>query len=222
MIYNTVLFDLDDTLHDRNKTLCNFSTLFMAKYSHLMDDSRLNIKELLIRVDCKGYRPRAEMLKDLTSKIKWKSTPAIAELVDFWNAEFPGCAEPMPYLYEVLDDLQEKNIKMGMVTNGGTNFQNAKIKKLNLRKYMDCIIISEEAGISKPDPAIFRLALSKMDASPKSTLFVGDYPSTDILGAMNAGLDAAWLSNREIWNIVQYAPKYTLENLTDLKKLLFI
>ena len=75
-------------------------------------------------------------------------------------------------------------MKMGIVTNGSSYFQNTKIDLLDIRKYMDCIIISEEVNLRKPDPEIFRLALTEMHVDPGSTMFVGDNPSSMFRGPM--------------------------------------
>ena len=81
---------------------------------------------------------------------------------------------------------------MGIVTNGDSLLQQTKIDKLNLRKYMEAIIISEELKMRKPDSEIFLLALSKIQSRSETTLFVGDNPSIDIKGAINAGLVSVW------------------------------
>lgn len=209
MIFNTILFDLDDTIHNRNKSLCKFVDLFKLKYSDSLNyESNLIIKDIFFEIDCQGYRPREEMFKELQNKILWKYKPNLKELIDFWDVEFPKCAEPMPNLYNVLDFFMNENIKMGIVTNGHSDFQNTKIDKLNLRKYMKTIIISEEVNIRKPQPEIFHLALSKINSNKETTLFVGDNPLWDIKGAIDVGLISAWLSNGKKWDV-----KYCMQNI---------
>ena len=173
MNFDTILFDLDDTLHDRNKSLCKFVELFKQKYFYAMNyDSNLIMKDVFIEIDMQGYRPRKEMFEELLNRISWKYRPDINELIEFWNVEFPKCATPMANLYGVLDYFMNQNIKMGIVTNGNTDFQNIKIDTLNLRKYMKTIIISEEVNIRKPDPQIFNIALSAINSTNETTLFV--------------------------------------------------
>ncbi|WP_017415492.1 HAD family hydrolase [Clostridium tunisiense] len=217
MIFDTILFDLDDTLHDRNKSLCNFIDLFIFEYSHALTyDSKLIMKEVFFQIDWQGYRPREEMFTELQSRISWKYKPNLKELVDFWNKEFPKCAEPMANVYKVLDFLIQENVKMGIVTNGHSDFQNRKIDKLDLRKYMKTIIISEEVDVRKPNPEIFHLALSRANSNSKATLFVGDNPQCDIKGAIDVGLSSVWLSNGQGWDINEYMPKYIINNICEL------
>jgi putative hydrolase of the HAD superfamily len=218
MIFNTILFDLDDTIHDRNRSLCKFVELFNLKYTHALDyNSKAIMKDIFFEIDRQGYRPREEMFKELQSRIPWKYKPNLTELIDYWNIEFPKCAEPMVNLYNVLDFFMNENVKMGIVTNGYSDFQNTKIDKLNLRKYMKTIIISEEVNIRKPNPEIFYLALSKINSNSETTLFVGDNPLLDIKGAIDAGLHSVWLSNGRVWDTKDYMPEYVINNISELK-----
>lgn len=222
MIFDTILFDLDDTIHDRNKSLCKFVDLFKLKYSDELNyDSKLLMKDVFFEIDCQGYRPREEMFKDLQNIISWRYKPNLKELIDFWNVEFPKCAEPMSNIYNVLDFFMSENIKMGIVTNGHSDFQNTKIDKLNLRKYMKTIIISEEVRIRKPHPEIFHLALSRINSNNETTLFVGDNPLWDIKGAIDAGLISVWLSMGQVWDTKHYMPKYIINNISELMNISF-
>jgi putative hydrolase of the HAD superfamily len=222
MTFDTILFDLDDTLHDRNKALCKFVDLFVLKYfPDLNYDSNLIMKGIFFDIDKHGYRPREEMFKELQSRISWKCNLDLKELINFWNAEFPKCAQPMANLYNVLEFFMSNNIKMGIVTNGCSDFQNTKIDKLNLRKYMKTIIISEEVNIRKPNSEIFQLALSRINSINETTLFVGDNPLWDIKGALDAGLIPVWLSNGQVWDTKYYLPRYIINNISELMKISF-
>jgi putative hydrolase of the HAD superfamily len=216
MYFDSILFDLDDTLHNRNKSLDKFANLFEQKYNQLIKYKK-NIKALLFEIDQRGYKPREEMFKEIQNRISWVVKPDIQEFIDFWNVEFPKCAEPMDNLYSTLNYLYLDNIKMGIVTNGESLFQHTKINRLCLNKYMKTIIISDEVGIRKPDKDIFLLALSKLESKGESTLFVGDNPTTDIKGAIDAGLVTVWLSGGEKWSNCDYMPQYTISDIAELK-----
>lgn len=217
MFFDSILFDLDDTLHDRNRSLIKFIDIFILKYCLVMENSiDFNIKNIFLEIDRRGYRPREEMLKELQNRISWVNKPNIQELLEFWNSEFPICAEPMPDLYRTLDYFREKNVKMGIVTNGGSLFQHTKIEKLDLGKYMKSIIISEEISMRKPDKRIFLYALSQLESEGNSTIFVGDSPSLDIKGAIDAGLVSVWLKNGEAWDNYDYRPNYIISNISEL------
>lgn len=66
------------------------------------------------------------------------------------------------------------------------------IKVLGIENYFDAILISEWEGIKKPNPEIFKRALSKLDAAAYESMYVGDHPENDVLGSKNIGLSAVW------------------------------
>ena len=71
--------------------------------------------------------------------------------------------------------------------------------------FMDFVLISEEAGVHKPEKAIFDQALGKAETTAERSLFVGDTPSTDIDGARKAGLHAVLMDPRDKWSELEGA-----------------
>ena len=82
---------------------------------------------------------------------------------------------------------------MALVTNGSQS-QRAKIDAVGASVYFDTVLISEEVGIAKPDPAIFRQAMSRLNAAPERSVFVGDSLEHDMVGARNAGMMTVYLN----------------------------
>jgi putative hydrolase of the HAD superfamily len=96
---------------------------------------------------------------------------------------------------EILPELRNRAGAVGLVTNGASQTQRDKIAVTGLSRYLDVIVISGEAGVAKPDPEIFDLALGKLGVPPGAAWHVGDSLAADIAGARNAGLAAAiWLN----------------------------
>ena len=85
--------------------------------------------------------------------------------------------------------------KLGIITNGFTELQRARLVRTGLGNHFDVLVISEEVGVAKPHRGIFEHALSMMgQPSGSDVLMVGDNPDSDILGGLNAGLDTCWLN----------------------------
>lgn len=61
------------------------------------------------------------------------------------------------------------------------------LDRLGLTMQFDCIVISGEVWVDKPDPRIFRLALDALSCAPDEALFVGDSLSTDMAGSRAVG-----------------------------------
>lgn len=86
-------------------------------------------------------------------------------------------------------------VKMGIITNGFTALQQARLQRTGFLEYFDLLVISEQVGHAKPHPAIFEYALEKMGNPPRQrVMMVGDNPDTDILGGINAGFATCWLN----------------------------
>ncbi len=81
-----------------------------------------------------------------------------------------------------------------IVTNGITAVQKSRIARSPLKDVISGMVISQEIGAAKPDPAIFNAALRLLGIRPQDALMVGDGVNSDIRGANNAGIDACWVN----------------------------
>lgn len=127
---------------------------------------------------------------------------------------------PLDGAISLLNSLRGK-AKLGIITNGFTDLQEARLKRTGLREHFDVLVISEQVGIAKPHRGIFEHALKIMGIQAREqVLMVGDNPDSDILGGMNAGLDTCWLNvdNRPISNGI--TPQYQVATLKELEYLL--
>lgn len=69
-----------------------------------------------------------------------------------------------------------------------------------IAEFFALILDSARVGWSKPDPRLFRLALSELDVDAARTLFVGDSMPRDMIGARDAGLRHVWLAPADARN----------------------
>lgn len=83
---------------------------------------------------------------------------------------------------------------VGLVTNGPAEIQRPKIELLEIEPLFPVIVISEEAGVWKPDPAIFEIALERCAIAAADAIYVGDSAEHDIPGAHAAGMRAVWVN----------------------------
>jgi putative hydrolase of the HAD superfamily len=117
-----------------------------------------------------------EVSKDLS-----KSFEEIMKKVESWT-EYPD-------VRPALERLRRRDFKLGIVSNA-TDLLNKVFDNLDLRKYFDFVIISDEVGVRKPSPRIFMMASEAAGASPSRSIYLGDKPAVDINGATRAGMNA--------------------------------
>jgi putative hydrolase of the HAD superfamily len=160
-----------------------------------------------------AFRAEASLSPSLTPYLLRMSD----RFLDFCSSK-PGLVDGAR---ELVDYLKQKGYRMHITSNGFHEVQYKKLAACGLRDYFDTIILSEDAGANKPSQAFFAYALQRSEASPSTTLMIGDNLQTDILGALNAGLDAL-LFNR--WNVetdaCPQAPTFVVNTLHEIEGVL--
>jgi putative hydrolase of the HAD superfamily len=218
---SAVLFDLDDTLLDRPRSLRELARRFIRTFpGDLAAQDGERVYQAWTEADASGYKSRSLMAKELLSSVKWRHAPPPAEIEAFWQREFPSCSVLEDGAEALLTFLKGNAIKTGVVTNSKTEFQKAKIAHVDLGKHLDLVIISEYVGLWKPDPRIFMLAMERLGTTPDRTVFVGDNPEADIAGARNVGMHVIWKKARLPWPENLTAPERSVEKLGEITAML--
>ena len=111
--------------------------------------------------------------------------------------------------------------RLGIITNGFTELQQARLERTGLAHHFEVLVISEQVGMTKPHRDIFDHALSLMgDPARDRVLMVGDNPDSDILGGINAGLDTCWVNVDGRTAAEAVTPTYEVASLAELERLL--
>jgi putative hydrolase of the HAD superfamily len=97
------------------------------------------------------------------------------------------------------------------VSNG-----NADVERVGIAHYFRATISAREFGVGKPDPRIFHAAAGAVEVTPEGVLHVGDDATLDALGALNAGMQAAWINRADNLWPHELEPHVTLANLAEL------
>jgi len=138
---------------------------------------------------------------------------------DFLSAMAEICV-PLEGAVSLMKLLKGK-VKMGIITNGFTALQQARLERTGLLEYFDLLVISEQVGHAKPHPAIFDYALAKMGHPPRNrVMMVGDNPDSDILGGINAGFATCWLNADNRARPEGINPTWQVASLHELARLL--
>ena len=131
-----------------------------------------------------------------------------------------------PGAKEVLHTLKERGCKIAVISNGFKEVQYRKLRNSGIIGYIDAFFISEEVGVHKPSPIIFRMALQalcgeenynnfELRAKIKSqTLMVGDDFTNDIEGAQVFGIDQFYYNPKH--KPCDGGPTYESDNLLEI------
>jgi HAD superfamily hydrolase (TIGR01549 family) len=218
-----VLFDLDDTLCDyAGARLGRLRIAFSLAMRGQEADNAVDLDRLI--EDSLAIHPHGtEHFAELFARHGIGGEDAAAMAADWYRANrfhglclFPDAVETLQAVRRALPGR-----RLGMVTNGPTEVQRAKIELLGVAAHVDFIIISEEFGAWKPDPAIFYEALRLGGVSAEDAVFVGDSPDHDMTGARAAGIRAIWVNrSRQPWPLEAPPPDVEAPDLSAVRTLL--
>jgi len=123
----------------------------------------------------------------------------------------------LPGALTLLEFLSSRT-QLGIITNGFTELQKIRLKKLKVAHHFSLLVISEEVGVAKPDNAIFNYAFKQMEQVNKSQIImVGDNIHSDIQGGINAGIDTCWLNATNSEKPENITPHFQIAQLSELK-----
>jgi putative hydrolase of the HAD superfamily len=212
-----ILFDLDITLIDRTQSIqCYAARLQRDHADNLATATVADIAAAIVTADAGGYRPRKALFTELIQCLPWQAPPTVAHMQAHWEAWFPVSSVAREGLVETLRALSTQGIRLGIVTNGAVQRQDAKITHLQIRPYLSTIVISDAAQVKKPDPRIFAQALTEIGCVASQTWFVGDHPHNDVLGATASGMRAIWLTGFHPWPTEHPEPPWHIHSLCEL------
>jgi putative hydrolase of the HAD superfamily len=216
-----VLFDLDHTLTDREKSFRKMAERMRKHYSKdLRPCSSEDLLTAFQRFDGRGYRDRDKFCGDLCTHLPWKNPPKLADLMKFWSDNFPHCAVESDGAKNMLEEFRSRGLRLGVVSNGNGPSQNIKVDILGFRPFLEFVLVSGEVGVNKPDERMYQLALDTIKLPPGQVVFVGDHPLNDVIIPQRLGMSAVWISGIFDWPAGYPLPSFSVQSLAELPTLI--
>lgn len=201
--FTTLLFDADDTLLDFHKderqALIKALTHFGVPVTEENIQIYSDINQGMWRQLEKGEITKPELKRTRFKKF--------FEAIDFHCNEDPLTVNEhylsllgeggntLDGAVEAVKSLYEAGYKLYIVTNGVAATQAKRLQRSGLLPYIKEVFVSESIGYQKPRKEYFDAVLEKIVEKDKSKILViGDSLTSDIKGAMNAGLPCCWLN----------------------------
>ena len=204
-----VLFDLDDTLVHRARSIAAWAARFARDFADRLPDADVDeIAELSLAQDNGGYLGagsphesiRAAVGATLASRLHWAGRVDAREIEDHWRAQLPAHSVEMPGASAAVDALAQRGLRLAIVSNGAERSRAATLANLAFRDRIGTLVSSERAGARKPEAAVFTLAASELGVAPHDCWVVGDHPINDVAGGEAAGMKAVWLTGFHRWD----------------------
>jgi putative hydrolase of the HAD superfamily len=194
-----LLLSLDNTLIDRIGAFRTWGRKFLADVGAPDYDI-----DWLLSVDADGMTSHWDLAEAIRARYRLR-IPAI----DLVEAIGEGVLEHLrldPLVGCALNIAEDAGWAPVVVTNGETRQQQEKVLRTGLDRYVADWVISEEAGVRKPNPRIFAIAAERVRMRLGGAWLIGDSPEADIGGAEAIGVPSVWLHREREWLDRRYAP----------------
>ncbi|MFH1642144.1 MAG: HAD family hydrolase [Nanoarchaeota archaeon] len=212
-----IIFDMDDTLYEEQQFVMSG---FRAVSEHLAAKYNLdcsNIFKILKHDFENGIRKKNFNI--LLKKLKLNES--LDHLIRIYREHIPKISL-CPDAEQILKIYKGK-LKLGLLTDGHIKTQNNKINSLDIRKYFDVIVINDiTKGVSKANKEVFVKTLSMLKIKSENTLFIGDNPLKDFIGASQAGIISIRINrgSGEYDKLVGDQADFTISTLLDIPKII--
>lgn len=200
-----VLFDLDDTLFDHHA--CARAALatvhgahacfhdlpfdeFERHHARFLEELHVEVVEGRLGIDAARVERFGRLFEHAGIRPDEAMTTRTATMYrQQYLTERQAIAGAAVLLPEV-----RRRARVGVVSNNLLEEQQEKLRHCGLDRHIDALVVSEETGVSKPDPRIFEIALERLEVKAADAVMLGDSWAADVVGARAAGIRPIWFN----------------------------
>lgn len=231
MPLRAILFDIDDTLVPTSE----FARRARANAVQAMVDAGLGLPAEQVE------RELAEVIAEFSSnydhhfdkllqRLRPDSLDALnpalivaAGVAAYHDTKFRELA-PFDDVFPLFEDLREAGLTLGIITHGWTVKQAEKLVRLGLVPFLSpkAIFISDQIGISKPNPKLYLTALRDLMLRPEEVMYIGDSPAHDVAPPKQIGMVSVWAKRaaRRTLEGTDIEPDHVIESFDELRPIL--
>ncbi|GIJ47462.1 hypothetical protein Val02_43480 [Virgisporangium aliadipatigenens] len=194
-----LFLSLDNTLLDRAGAFQTWSKGFLAELGAPDHDL-----DWLVALDADGMTDAWDLADAIKDRYSLR-----ASAIDLVEAIREGLLAHLrldPLVAFALRIAANANWMPIVVTNGPTRVQEEKLRRTGLMNEIVAYVISEDAGVRKPNPRIFDIAAAKARGDLRGAWLIGDSPEADIGGADAIGVPSVWLRRGRTWYDNRFVP----------------
>ncbi len=227
--YTTILFDMDNTIFDfdederssliktfkqfdipaTNETLTGYSQINDALWKRFE-------KGEITKEDIKNTR-----FKTFLEKFGFVCDATPGQINDCYAENLAHSGNLIEGAMELCIKLKSYGYKLYIVTNGLERTQLFRINKTGIDKIADAIFISETIGYQKPLPQFFEYVFENIEEKNKEKIIlIGDSLTSDIKGALNAGIDCIWYDRKNSDYTLNDLPTFKVKDIREIENIL--
>lgn len=182
-----LLFDLDQTLLDRNTSLIKFLDWQVNFFQLVSREIKANFIRRFVELDDNGNVWKDQVYAQLIQEFQIQHYSMEVLLTSYIN-DFNKFSTLFEHADIVIPKLFQQGYRIGLISNGKTPFQEHNFYALGLAEFFSIVVVSEAVGLRKPDRQIFEYACQQLACLPTDCIFIGDNPLADIHGAKGVGM----------------------------------
>jgi HAD superfamily hydrolase (TIGR01509 family) len=187
-LYRALLFDLDGTLAETD-------SLHLPTWVNVLRPYGIEIDEEFYRERISG-RSNSKIVEDLLPDLSAEEGRDLADAKEASFRERADELEPLPGLLDFMREAKDRGLSLALVTNAPEENVEAMLLALDLRDFFDEVVLSDEVGPVKPDPAPYRAALDMLGVAPEEALAFEDSTS-GIASAAGAGIPTVGIASTQ-------------------------
>lgn len=226
MNFQTLLFDVDDTLLDfqaaEDQALQRLFREKKVAWSPAIKEAYQQVNQQLWR----DYELGKISRNEVTDTRFGKFFATLNQRVDSpkmdqqYRSYLAQGSQLLANSREIVADLAQK-ADLYIVTNGVSDTQRNRLTKAGLLPYFKDIFVSEETGYQKPMKEFFDYVFQRIpNFKASETVIIGDSLTSDIQGGQGAGIATVWLNPEQQPLLPGITPTYEIRQLAELYQIL--
>jgi HAD superfamily hydrolase (TIGR01509 family) len=209
MLYQALLFDLDGTLAETD-------SLHLPTWVDVLRPYGIEVDEEYYKARISG-RSNSKIVEDLLPDLSAEDRRDLAEAKEASFRKHAGELEPLPGLLDFMEEAKDRGLSLALVTNAPEENVEAILLALDLGVFFDELVLSDEVGPVKPDPAPYKAALERLGVGPDEALAFEDSTS-GIASAVGASIPTVGIASTQAAETLEEAGAFMVaEDFADPK-----
>lgn len=187
-MYRALLFDLDGTLAETD-------SLHLPTWVGALEPYGIEVDEEFYKERISG-RSTGEIVRDLLPDLTDEEGTSIGDAKEASFRERATELEPLPGLMDFVEEGKRRGLRIALVTNAPKENVGAILPALKLQDFFENVVLADEVGAVKPDPAPYEAALEKTGVSADEALAFEDSVS-GIASSVAAGIPTVGIASTQ-------------------------